>query len=226
MAEASPLFFGLLGPVTVTGEAGDIAVDGAVRRRLLARLLIAANRSVPVDRLQDDLWEGVPPASAASTLKSHVSLLRRCLGPGRLSHRDGSYILSVAALELDVSLFEREASTGRALLRQGDPRGASECLGRGLARWRGRALADVADTSWGRPEAVRLEELRADVLDSWFEARIALGEASGVVSDAEAAIADHPLREPLWAKLITALYLSGRQADALARLRAPQADAR
>ncbi|MGC9960415.1 MAG: BTAD domain-containing putative transcriptional regulator [Acidimicrobiales bacterium] len=215
MADVSTLLFGLLGPVTVTDEAGEIAVNGAVRRRLLVRLLVAANRSVPVDRLQDDLWEGHPPPSAASTLKSHVSLLRRSLGPERLCHRDGSYILSVAPHELDVSLFEQEASTGRALLRQGDPRGAAQSLGRGLARWRGRALADVSETSWGRPEAVRLEELRADVLESWFEARIALGDASAVISDAEAAVAEHPLREALWARLMTALYLSGRQADSL-----------
>jgi DNA-binding SARP family transcriptional activator len=62
---------------------------------------------------------------------------------------------------------------------------------------------------------VRLEELRADVLESWFEARIALGDASAVISDAEAAVAEHPLREALWSRLMTALYLSGRQADSL-----------
>jgi hypothetical protein len=60
-----------------------------------------------------------------------------------------------------------------------------------------------------------MEELRADVVECWLEARLALGEARAVVSEAEAAIAEHPLREGLWAKLMTALYLSGRQADAL-----------
>src|ERR1019366_7622685 len=172
-------------------------------------------RPVQVERLQDDLWEGDLPASAASTLKSHVSLLRRSLGPERLSHRDGAYLLTVAPDELDVSVFEREAAAGRALLIGGDPAGAARTLGQGLARWRGRALADVADTSWGEPEAVRLEELRAAVVECWLEARLALGETHEVVPDAEAAVAEHPLREALWAKLMTALYLSGRQADAL-----------
>jgi predicted ATPase/DNA-binding SARP family transcriptional activator len=209
------LCFGLLGPTTVVGEAGTIVVNGVLRRRLLVRLLVSANRPVQVGRLQDDLWEGALPASAASTLKSHVSLLRRSLGPERLSHRDGAYLLTVGLDELDVSIFEREASAGRGLLGTGDAAGAAATLGQGLARWRGRALADVADTSWGEPEAVRLEELRAAVVECWLEARLALGETHEVVPDAEAAVAEHPLREALWAKLMTALYLSGRQADAL-----------
>jgi predicted ATPase/DNA-binding SARP family transcriptional activator len=207
--------FSLLGPMTVAGEAGEIAVNGTLRRRLLVRLLIAANRPVQVERLQDDLWDGEPPPSAASTLKSHVSLLRRSLGADRLSSRDGGYVLAVAPAELDVSVFESEAALGRRLLRDGDPRQAAQVLGQGLARWRGRALADVADTSWGEPEAVRLEELRADVIERWLEARLLLGEAGEVVADADAAVAEHPLREALWAKLMTALYRSGRQADAL-----------
>jgi predicted ATPase/DNA-binding SARP family transcriptional activator len=207
--------FGLLGPTAVTGEAGEIPVHGAVRRRLLVRLLMAANRPVPVERLKEDLWEGHLPASAASTLKSHVSLLRRALGPDRLLHVDGAYVLKLAPEELDVALFEKDATAGLDLLRAGHPRDAALILRQGLDRWRGRALADAADTSWGEPEAVRLEELRAAVLEGWLEARLALGESSEVVAEAEAAVAEHPLREGLWAKLISALYASGRQADAL-----------
>ncbi|MGD0593576.1 MAG: BTAD domain-containing putative transcriptional regulator [Acidimicrobiales bacterium] len=209
------LAFGLLGPMVVVGETGEIAIHGVVRRRLLVRLLIAANRPVAVERLREDLWEGEPPASAASTLKSHISLLRRSLGADRLSHCDGAYVLAVGPDELDITRFETEAAAGRALLRGGDMRGAAETLGRGLGWWRGRALMDVADTSWGEPEAVRLEELRAGALEGWLEARLALGESHEVIADAESAVAEHPLREGLWAKLITALYGCGRQADAL-----------
>jgi predicted ATPase/DNA-binding SARP family transcriptional activator len=211
----SRLSFGLLGATTVAGEAGEIEIRGAVRRRLLARLLISANRHVPVDRLKDDLWEGDLPASAASTLKSHVSLLRKSLGPERLSHHDAGYILTVAPDELDVFLFEQAVAGGRLMLRDGDDRGAAAVLGGALAQWRGAALADVATTSWGEPEAVRLEEIRAATLEGWLAARLATGETHGVIADAEAAVSGHPMREALWAKLITALYLSGRQAEAL-----------
>jgi predicted ATPase/DNA-binding SARP family transcriptional activator len=215
VSSSADLSFGLLGPTTVTGDAGEIEIHGIVRRRLLARLLVTANRPVPVERLREDLWEGDLPQSAASTLKSHVSLLRRVLGPDRLVHRDGAYLLRVEPDELDVFLFEREALAGRELLRNGDPKGAADALGRGLARWRGPALAEVAHASWAQPEAVRLEELRAACLEGWLEARLAVGETHELIADAEAAITEHPLREGLWAKLITALYRSGRQADAL-----------
>jgi predicted ATPase/DNA-binding SARP family transcriptional activator len=168
-----------------------------------------------VQRLKDDLWDGDLPASAASTLKSHISHLRHSLGPDRLASRDGGYQLRVEPGELDVTLFENDVATGRELLRAGDARAAAEVLGLGLRRWRGAALADVADTSWGQPDAVRLEELRAAALESWLEARLALGESREVIADAESAVAQYPLREQFWAKLITALYHSARQADAL-----------
>ncbi len=209
------LMFGLLGPTIVIGERGEIVIHGRLRRRLLARLLIAAGQPVAVERLKEDLWNGAPPASAGSTLKSHVSLLRRALGPDRLEGRNHSYLLRLDAGELDIDLFEEEAAAGRDLLRSSDATAALELLDRGLRRWRGPALADVADTSWGHPEATRIEELRAAVLECWLEARLALGESHQVIPAAEAAIAEHPLREQLWAKLITALYRSGRQGDAL-----------
>lgn len=211
----SSLSFGLLGPAIVVGEAGEVAIHGALRRRLLVRLLVSANRPVPTERLREDLWEGEPPASSASTLKSHVSLLRRALGPDRLSHRDGAYLLRVGPDELDVLVFEAEVSSGHRMLRAGEYAEARAAFDRGLQLWRGPALADAADTSWGAPEATRLDELRAAAIESLLEARLCLGDRQEVIADAEAAIAEHQLREGLWAKLISALYLSGRQADAL-----------
>jgi predicted ATPase/DNA-binding SARP family transcriptional activator len=209
------LWFGLLGPTVVVDDAGEVEIHGEIRRRLLTRLLVSANRPVPVDRLKDDLWEGDLPASAASTLKSHVSLLRKSLGSGRLSHHNGAYVLHVGPGELDVAAFEREAAAGRDLARSGDYHRAADLFAQALARWRGQALADVAGTGWGEPEAVRLEELRAATLENWMDARLAVGEHQQVVADAETAVAEHPLREGLWAKLITSLYRCGRQAEAL-----------
>ena len=46
--------------------------------------------------------------------------------------------------------------------------------------------------------------------------RVDLGAGGEIVAELEALIEEHPLREGLWATLITALYRAGRQADALA----------
>src|ERR1700722_12224848 len=95
------LTFGLLGPTVVSGENGPLALSGALRRRLLTRLLMSANQPVSVETLREDLWDGHAPQSAATTLKSHVSLLRRSLGADRLSFGNGAYVLTVAPRDLD-----------------------------------------------------------------------------------------------------------------------------
>ena len=134
------LAFGLLGPTVVIGETGAVPLPGVLRRRLLTRLLMSANQPVPVDVLREDLWEGRPPRSAATTLKSHVSLLRRALGDDQLAFDNGAYIITVAPEDLDICLFEEEAVAGRTALREAEIRRAAECLDRALSLWRGPAL--------------------------------------------------------------------------------------
>jgi DNA-binding NarL/FixJ family response regulator len=48
-----------------------------------------------------------------------------------------------------------------------------------------------------------------------IECDLELGDARGVVPELEVLAREHPLREQLWAKLMLALYRTGRQADAL-----------
>lgn len=53
------------------------------------------------------------------------------------------------------------------------------------------------------------------MLTARAEADNARGRAQAIIPELLSLTADHPLREPLWAQLITALYLCGRQSDAL-----------
>ena len=163
----------------------------------------------------EDLWAEEVSAATASTLQSHISLLRKALGKGRLVGRDGGYVLDVGDDELDARRFEAEAREGRDALVAGDPSTASRLLSTALDRWHGAALADVSGAPWARPEQARLEELRLSAFETWLEARLALGEHQEVAALAEAAVTDHPLREQIWAHLMVALYRSGRQSDAL-----------
>jgi DNA-binding SARP family transcriptional activator len=207
--------FGVLGPLVVRSEGGEIKIAGARRRALLIRLLVSANRSVPTARLAEDVWEGQPPAGAVSTLASHISLLRQLLDGDRIQGGAGGYTLTVGEDELDVSWFEREVSQGRAALARGTANEAVELLVRALGRWRGPALDDVGGAEWARPDSVRLEELRLGAEEVLLDARLALGQNEEVVAAAEAAVAQCPLREQFWGHLMKALYRSGRQAEAL-----------
>ena len=66
------------------------------------------------------------------------------------------------------------------------------------------------------PHRTRLEEVRLGLVEDAMAARVDLGAGGEVVGELESLVEKHPLREGLWASLVTALYRSGRQADALA----------
>ena len=84
----------------------------------------------------------------------------------------------------------------------------------GLALFRGEVLPDAGD--WAAPHRVAAGRAAARLLEDALAARVDLGAGGEVVAELEALVEAHPLREGLWATLITALYRAGRQADALA----------
>jgi predicted ATPase/DNA-binding SARP family transcriptional activator/class 3 adenylate cyclase len=204
----------ILGPLEVARDGREVIVSGLRRRALLVRLAVSANEVVPSGRLIEDLWDGAPPPGAASTLQSHVSVLRGLIGSDRIRFGDGGYTLLLHDGECDVGSVD-ELTEARQAERAGDLELAAVLLEQWLARWRGDALADVAGASWAVGEVSRLEELRAGAVEQWLGVRLALGDHGTVVADAERAVSEFPLREGFWSALMLALYRSGRQSDAL-----------
>ena len=206
--------FGILGPLRVSVEGAEIRVAGAKPRALLGLLLVHANETLSADRLAEDLWEGRPPPSAATTLQTYVWQLRKVLGPDTVQTVGGGYRLVVADDTFDAARFEAgltEASIGDTVT----PASVAQVLREALGWWRGPALADFVGAAWAEPEQARLEELRLVATEHLAEARLALGEHARLVPELERLVTDHPLRERLWAQLMLALYRCGRQADAL-----------
>ena len=105
--------------------------------------------------------------------------------------------------------------TGRAQLAAGEADAAADALRAGLALWRGAAYAEFGDEEWARPEVQRLDELRLVAHELLADADLACGRSSEVAARLEALTVEHPLRESFQAKLMLALYRSGRQVDAL-----------
>lgn len=209
------LAYEILGPLRVRSEEGEVAIPGARRRALLVRLLTSANREVPADRLADDLWQGDPPPGAASTLQSHVSFLRRTLGPASLEHRSGAYLLNIDEDGFDVRQFESENREGQRAFERGEFDDAEDHLSRALSRWRGDPLIDANEAAWALPEIGRLQELRLTAGESWHDVLLALGRQEQVIASAEVILSEHRWRERLWGQLMLALYRTGRQAEAL-----------
>ena len=196
-------------------------IGGYKQRALLAILLIERNRVVPVDRITDRLWNGYPPASAASTLQGYLSHLRKALhAPGedrtsRLTTQGPGYVLWVDEGDVDADRFADLARAGAAALAHGDAYGACELLDQGLALWRGPALADFSSELFARDEQVRLEELHAQVTEDRMDAALTLGWHSRILPDLQTLVARHPLRERLRGQLMLSLYRCGRQVEAL-----------
>lgn len=216
--------FGVLGALEVTDDLGQaVDVAGGHPRLVLAMLVAAEGRAVPADALIDALWGDSPPASAAGTLQSYISRLRRSLEPDRapgapakvLVSEGTGYRLDVPADDIDFRRFEALATEGRALLRDGRPAEARAALVEAEALWRGPALADCPDRDLTRGLATRLEERRVVALEDRIDADLALGHHDALAGELAELVQRHPLRERLRAQLALALYRSGRQAEAL-----------
>ncbi|HWJ60869.1 MAG TPA: BTAD domain-containing putative transcriptional regulator [Acidimicrobiales bacterium] len=213
------LHLSILGPVRARRAGADVALGGRRQKSVLVRLAIVAGDVVPVDRLIGDLWGGEPPASAANTLQSYVSNLRRELGTGNgpvIERIGDGYRISREAVGLASARFEAlvaQASGVEAGQRTADERIA--LLDDALALWRGQAVADFADEPWARGAAVRLDELRLAAEEVRFDLLLDAGRHAVAVGELSAAVDAHPLRERFTAQLVLALYRCGRQSEAL-----------
>ncbi|MER5942318.1 BTAD domain-containing putative transcriptional regulator [Streptomyces sp. NPDC001928] len=219
--------FGVLGPVTAWDPDGHtIALKGPRHRSVLARLIVARGRVVPVSRLVDDLWTD-PPADPVGALRTFVAALRRALEPDRqprtparlLVTEGPGYALRAPADAVDAWRFEAAVADVAAL----SPKETTVRLDEALGWWRGPAYAEFAEQPWARADSRRLAELRLHAVELRAEALMSLGDADRAAADLRAHAAEHPWRENAWRLLALALYRTGRQADALEVLRAARA---
>jgi predicted ATPase/DNA-binding SARP family transcriptional activator len=192
---------GLLGPLQVVIEGAEVALTAAKVRTLLVFLLVHRGQVVSVDRIAEALWEGQSPASAANLVHGYMRDLRRAVGAGRVRTVPGGYRLDTTGCSVDADRFAELAAAGH--------------YREALAQWRGPALAEWAGQPWARGVAVRLEEERSEVLERRLAADLDAGRAATVTGELAALVEEAPLRERLRVLQVRALYLSGRQADAL-----------
>ncbi|MFJ1757500.1 BTAD domain-containing putative transcriptional regulator [Kitasatospora sp. NPDC088134] len=208
--------FLVLGALEARHDGALVDVRGMRQQRLLALLLLNANRAVPMDFLVDELWED-PPPSARPQVHNAIRDLRRVLTAGeyRLVTVDVGYRLVLPEDAVDAHRFTRKVREARAAERDGRLAEAIRLLQSAVDLWRGEAFAGLhcpAVTS----AAVKLNEQRLTALEDLMALRLKVGENSSLVGELTALLAEYPLRDSLRRSLMTALCRSGRQADALA----------
>ena len=221
----SGLGFGVLGPLLVTAHGVRVPLGAAKQRAVLAMLVINRNRPVSVDSLIDGVWGADPVPAARTSIQSHISTLRRLLhGAGAdpymvLASAPPGYQISIADTDCDVGRFTAEKAAGLRAAAAGNYEDASNHLHAALGEWRGPVLDDLRDFPFVDAYAAMLLEERVAAHTARAEAEIACGRAGAVIAELEALTAEHPYREPLWAQLITAYYVTERQSDALGAYR-------
>jgi SARP family transcriptional regulator, regulator of embCAB operon len=221
----TPLGFGVLGPLQLLVDGAPVSVGAAKQRAVLAMLLINRNRPVSIDSLTDAVWDGDPVPAARTSIQSHISNLRRLLrtagvDPVRvLASAPPGYQLSVSDSDYDLGRFGAAKTAGIQAAAAGRFEEASGHLSIALGEWRGPVLDDLRDFDFVDAYATKLVEEKVAAHSARAEAEIACGRADLVIGELETLAAEHPYREPLWAQLITAYYVTERQSDALGAYR-------
>jgi len=194
--------FSILGPLEVFRDEEPLALSGTRQRRLLAALLLRPNRVLSTEQLAEAVWGDAPPATARTALQVHISQLRKVLGQEAIETHPGGYLLRLDEEQIDAARFERLLREARAAETAAR---TAELLRQALSLVRGPAFADLADETFARPEAMRLDELRVTAVEERIEAELASGAHAEVIGDLEALVAEHPLRERPRALLMRAL---------------------
>ncbi len=201
---------------------GALVPLGTPKQRAgLAMLVINRNRPVSLESLITAAWEDWPPPEPRASRHAYVSNLRRLLGTAGvdphvvLASAPPGYRLSVPDAACDLDRFIIEKTAGVQAAAAGRFEQASDRLSAALAQWRGPVLEDLRDFRFADAFAAALVEDKLVAHTVRAQSEIACGRAHLVISGLEGLIVDQPYREPLWAQLMTAYYLAGRQSDAL-----------
>ena len=213
--------FSLLGPLEVRRGDTPVPIRGALRRTLLAALLLNRDAVVSTDHLSELLWGNGAQPAAAAPLHNQVMRLRQALGDdGDLIRAIApGYLIRIKPDQLDLAEFTDLCATARQVAASADWQKASELYAESLGLWRGEILADVPALH-AHASIPQLEEDRVVALRGRIEADLNLGRHDELVGELRTLTSIYPLRESFHAQLMLALQRSGRQAEALGVYRA------
>ena len=216
MVGTDNLRFGLLGPVRAWRDTTELALGSPQQRTILALLLLRGGALATADELVDALWSGAPPRAAVNTVRTYVSRLRRLLGATVICSTGGGYVLRTPAESVDAFRFRAHTARAHHATARGEYTTAARELSAALALDRGRPLAGTTGPVAAMQRA-RLEHMVATAREDLLAVEVGHGRHTHALPDLVSLVAEHPLRERPRELLITALYLAGRPAEAMAQ---------
>lgn len=184
-----PVRFAVLGPLRAWRGGTEQGLGGARERTFLALLLVRTGESIAVSEIAGMLWGSRPLRSAVNVFRRHVGALRPLLEPGLPARATGDWLT-------------REA-------------GGHRLLTEALSLWRGSVAGGIPPHVRTHPAFDALRREYATAVRDAADAALSAGAAREVLPRPRGAAAEHPLDEPLPARLILALAATGRRPEAL-----------
>jgi predicted ATPase/DNA-binding SARP family transcriptional activator len=204
------------GPVAVRTGDRPIDLSAGLASAIVARLALAAGRTLTTDQLVSALWEE-PPTNAAGSLRVYVSRLRGGPLAAVLHGGRGGYTLDVDRADVDVLRFG-DLVDGVV----NDPLAADdvvlERLTAALELWTADPFDDLPGFPFVAEVRDGLRERRRTALERLAPLRVEAGDAARAVVELGAVVQQEPHDEGLAMSLARALAATGRASDAIATL--------
>ncbi|NVK81878.1 BTAD domain-containing putative transcriptional regulator [Streptomyces morookaense] len=216
-APEPPLRISVLGPLQAWRGGQPVDLGHLRQQSVLAALVLCPGRAVSQQELLDGVWGMEPPAT--NVVPVYIYRLRKLLrggdGPGPvIEHSRCGYRLLPGAAEVDMARMEELVTAAGAAERAGEPAEAVRFCSQALGLFRGELLAGLPGPL-PELERLRLTERRTALAQRKLNWQLQLGRHAEAIEELWALAVAQPLNEPVAAMLMRALYLDGRQADAL-----------
>lgn len=212
--EPDGLAIGVLGELELLVDGRPARLTTGRLRTLLVMLAMSAGETVSVDRLAIGLWSDQPPDSVRRSLQTYLSRLRTAIGAKLIETRSAGVLLHIDQDNVDALRFERLLDRAR---QEQDTDSERMLLDAALGLWRGDPFTGVASRWLEATAAPRLTEQYLTALERRLDLDLDEGRHGELVARLADLTVRHPLREPLWARLLVALDRCGRRAEALER---------
>jgi DNA-binding SARP family transcriptional activator/tetratricopeptide (TPR) repeat protein len=208
--------FRILGPPELSGsEPQDVRLSPQLWG-VLASLLMAEGKPVPVDSLVDHLWDWNPPPMATATIRTYVSRINTLLEHYgiRIGRRARGYELLVDPQAVDLHRFRSLRRQAESVARSGDLGHAAALLRQADELWRGPALMGLSG-EWISARRRALDEERHEAVKLRIGIELDLGQQASVLGELRELSERHPFDEEIARDLMISLYRLGRTKDAI-----------
>ncbi|MFB6721125.1 BTAD domain-containing putative transcriptional regulator [Kribbella sp. NPDC056345] len=207
----------VLGPLQLRVGQQKLKVPAGKNGVLLAILVVRVGELVSTEEVIDRLWGDDLPQRPKSALQTRITRVRYALDRGRpglgqvIRSESGGYELAIDPAQVDLVRFRRLAQQQPT----GCPLEESERLRQALDLVHGQILCDVRGPALESDIIPGLEEELLLARERRCELEISLGRHRELVSELRGLVGRHTFRERFWLQLMTCLYRSDRQTEAL-----------